>query len=140
MQENIGKNIIYWNDQGWCGSIVNVDASVSDGVATYNVYSLLDVNSSQLCWFGFQLFITPTERTSSFSFTLESSVSGLITVNGITIEIEKGVNIISGESFMSTMDPNTGSAIQFGTTVLSDDENSHTMQNATYKIYNIVFK
>ena len=126
--DNVGRHILYWNDQDWCGSIVNVTASVENEVATYEVAS-----NNGGCWYGFQLFATPTERVSVVSFTLNSSVAGKIKVNGTYVDIVVGDNEISMPAFTQT----AGLSIQFGED--GNQANNAIVQNATYKVSNLVF-
>ena len=81
----MGK-LIYWNDQNWCGSTVNVEQAVRNG----NEYTLAFTHTGE-CWYGFQLFYNPVGavngETYSVSFTIVSDVDARITVCGAVYDL-----------------------------------------------------
>ena len=134
-----GQAIAYWNDQNWVSSNVVVNASVSNGVATYEV-SATPWADHQLPWYGFQLFAVPTGyvagNTYKVSFDLNSSVTGKINASGQVLEVATGDN-----HFEIVVTPEANKApfsVIMG--VDGDNENNTIMLNATYKISNLVFE
>ena len=94
--EKVGK-LCYWNDQGWCGSQVNVETiSLVDGKINFK-YSV----ESGSCWFGAQLFYKNTKNISGIKYKLNckivSDVAGVVTINGIENTLIVGENNIEVE-------------------------------------------
>jgi len=134
---NAGKNILFWNDQNWCGSYVGVESSLEDGVYTYTL-----TTENAACAWGFQLFASVAEKVAGDEFTttfvLNSTVAGKIRVNGEIIDIVVGDNEISTTKiYNGTLgEGSSQAAIIFG--IDNDAANNQVVQNATYKVSNFV--
>lgn len=127
LEGNVGTTLLYWNDQNWADSYVNVDASVENEVATY-VVSTTAAN----CWHGFQLFASPVGTYETVSLTLNSTVAGKIKFNGNEIDIVVGDNNLKADVAAGAK-----LTIQFGSE--GNFDNNQVIQNATYKVSNLVF-
>ena len=136
-EANAGKNILFWNDQNWCGSYVGVESSLEEGVYTYVVST-----ENAACSWGLQLFASVAEKVAGDEFTttfvLNSTVAGKIRVNGEIIDIVVGDNEISTTKiYNGTLgEGSSQAAIIFG--IDGDAANNQVVQNATYKISNFV--
>ncbi|MBR4378548.1 MAG: Ig-like domain-containing protein [Bacilli bacterium] len=93
---------VYWNDQGWCGSVITVDENetyTDEGSvhAKYVVASEYDPGwgTGSGCTFCFQIFYKNTSLTAgttyTLSYTLTSAKAGTVTANGQNVVLEAGV-------------------------------------------------
>ena len=87
---------VYWNDQGWCGSVITVNESetyTEEGTvhAEYAVTSEYDPGwgTGSGCSFCFQIFYKNTSLTAgaqyTLSYTLTCSKAGTVTANGANV-------------------------------------------------------
>lgn len=74
-------NLVYWNDQNWCGSTV----TVTDATYDSNGYTVAFTHTGA-CWYGFQMFYNPVGAVNGdsydVSFVIKSDVDTSITVCG----------------------------------------------------------
>lgn len=135
----VGHTIAYWNDQNWVASNVVVNASVTEGVATYEV-ATTPWNAEAYVWYGFQAFAVPTGyaagATYKVSFNLNSTVAGQINVAGTPTNIVVGDNPI--EYIVTPAANKAPFSVIFG--IEGDNANNAIVQNATYQISNLVFE
>ena len=97
---------VYWNDQNWCGSNIEVDeAYTEEGTvhAEYRVTNQYEASNQgyEGCKFGFQIFYKNTSLTAgdyTLSYTLTSAVNASITANG------KAYNLVANEATAISVD------------------------------------
>lgn len=124
--------IFYWNDQGWCGSTVAVkEASSENNVITINYEKTDGYN-----WFGLQLFYKNANNIAGVKYkltcTINSTVTGKITLNGKEIELIVGDNLIEVEYTESA-----GTA-SFSLSAGSQTDNT-MLEAATFVITNLCY-
>ena len=116
---------VYWNDQNWCGSNVQVNtAALENGVVT-----LAWETTSGSCFYGMQFFYKNADnvagKTYKLTLKINSSVAGNITVNGKIITLVQGDNLIEVEYVEgATADQTCSLDIQMG------DGGANTMVSA----------
>ena len=90
---------VYWNDQGWCGSVITVNEDetyTEEGTvhAQYAVTSEYDPGwgTGSGCTFCFQIFYKNSSLTAgaqyTLSYTLTSAKAGTVTANGQSVALE----------------------------------------------------
>lgn len=119
--------LVYWNDQNWCGSTVSVlDASANKGVYTF------EFTHTGECWYGFQLFYNPEDTVNgsvyNVSFKITPSVDAIITAGGTIVNLtaneEKTVEYqVTADMIPTATDYQYGQSVfdvQFGADGVSD--------------------
>lgn len=112
---------VYWNDQNWCGSTVTVNECYLDSNNAIN----LSYTSTGSCPFGMQLFYEYADNEVGkeyvLSMTINSTVTGTITINAQEFELKVGDNEISltytEAAYVDSNNPGASIAIQFGANV-----------------------
>ena len=93
---------VYWNDQNWCGSKVEIDeAYTEEGTvhATYRVTNQYEAwNQGYVgCLYAFQIFYKNTSLTAgapyTLSYTLHSTVAGTVTANGAEVVLTADADV-----------------------------------------------
>ena len=98
---------VYWNDQNWCGSNIEVDEAYTEEGTVHAEYRVTNQYEAwnqgyNGCTFAFQIFYKNTSLTAgasyTLSYTLTSAVNASITANG------KAYNLVANTATTISVD------------------------------------
>ena len=127
---------VYWNDQGWCGSVVTVNAQdlyTEEGTvhAAYTTNSADDFipdwasgwQTVPGCDYCFQIFYKNTSLTAgtsyTLSYTLNCTASGTVKVNGTQVAVTANTNVSVSVTY-TEVDNDASFALVFPSTMGSN--------------------
>ena len=130
----------YWNDQGWCGSNVNVSGAHYDLDTDKATFSYSGMTTA--CWFGMQIFYENPNNVDGTTYkltcTITSDVAGDIAIKGQKVTLVAGENnieliVVEGDEVNYNDTPDASFVLHCGTsagTVIA--ENTISISNLTF--------